>query len=120
MDLSDLICYLVQLFIMFVHFPVDLMSMGGYSAPPVMLAGSGAGGKPERSAKTRGYSQYPTTFAYPGGWGDHHMAGGFYGPAGYGVHMPMMRGHMGMDPAVMDYMTEQFQGKTCLFVCDMI
>lgn len=84
------------------------MNMGGYSAPPVMMSGGGAGSKHERGSKNRGgYSQY----GFPYGW-EHHMAtGGFYGPTGFGVHMPMMRGHMGMDPAAMDYMAEQFQGE---------
>ena len=90
-------------------FSADLMNMGGYNAPPVMLSGGGAGGKPERGGSKRGYSQYAFPYG-PGGWGDHHVAGGFY-PAGFGMHMPMMRGHMGMDPAAMDYMAEQFQGK---------
>lgn len=39
------------------------------------------------------------------------MGPGFFGPAAFGIHMPMMRGHMGMDPAGMDYMAEQFQGE---------
>lgn len=85
-----------------------------YNAPPVMLSGGGAGAKPDRGSKTRGYSQY-AFFAGPGGWGDHHMGGSFYGP-GFGVHhMPMMRGHMGMEPGI-DYMAEQFQGETT-FLC---
>lgn len=89
------------------------MNMGGYTAPPVMLSG-GAGAKPERGAKNRGYSQYGgTSFTYgPGNWGEH-MGGGYYGPAAFGIQMPMMRGHMGMDPASMDYMTDQFQGEHC-------
>lgn len=97
---------------MFPH--ADLVNIGGYNAPPVMLSGGATGGKPERGSKNRGYSQYTAAAAYaygPGGWGDH-MGGGFYGPAGFGVHMPMMRGHMGMDPAAMEYMAEQFQGIT--------
>ena len=36
------------------------------------------------------------------------MGGGFYG--GYGVPIPMMGRHMGMDPANMEFMAEQFQG----------
>lgn len=90
--------------------------MGGYSAPPVMLSG-GPGGKSDRGSKTRPpYSQYGAgSYAYgpgAGGWGDHHMGGGgFFGPAAFGIHMPMMRGHIGMDvPAGMDYMADQFQG----------
>ena len=88
------------------------MNMGSYTAPPVML--SGAGGKMERGGvKNRGYSQYGNAaYGYgpaAGGWGEHHMGGAFYGPS-YGVHMPMMRGHM-MDPAAMEYMADQFQGQ---------
>ncbi len=90
------------------------MNMGGYTAPPVMLSGGGAG-KPERGVKGRGYSQYGgAAYGYgpaAGGWGEHHMAGGGYYSPPYGMHMPMMRGHMAMDPAAMDYMADQFQGK---------
>lgn len=93
------------------HYPIDMMNMGGYNAPPVMLSG-GAGGKPDRGSKNRAYSQYGAgSYPYgPGGWGEHPMGPGFFGPAAFGIHMPMMRGHMGMDPAGMDYMAEQFQG----------
>ena len=86
----------------------DLMNMGGYSAAPVIIPGNG--GKLGRNGKNRGgYSQYGAAFYGPGSWGDHHMGGGFYGP-GYGVHMPIIRGHMGMDPTAMEYMADQFQG----------
>ena len=90
--------------------------MGGYNGAPIMIAGGG--GKPNRGGKNRGYSQYnaATTAAYygpGGGWGDHRMGGGFYGPAGYGIHVPMMRGHLPIDPSSMEYMTEQFQGEPC-------
>ncbi len=101
--------------------PPDLMNMGGYSAAPVMIpGGGGVGSKLGRGSKSRGaggaggYSQYPpatTSGAYaynPSGWGEH-MGGGYYGP-GYGVQVPMMRGHV-MDPAAMEFMTEQFQGE---------
>lgn len=89
--------------------PADVM--GGYTAPPVMLSG-GTGGKPDRGSKNRAYSQYGAgSYGYgPGGWGEHPMGPGFFGPAAFGIHMPMMRGHMGMDPAGMDYMADQFQG----------
>ena len=87
-----------------------MVNMASYSAPPVMLSG-GAGGKPDRGAsKSRGYSQYGAGSYGYGGWGDHPMGGGFFGPAPFGMHMPIMRGHMGMDPASMDYMAEHFQG----------
>lgn len=86
--------------------------MGGYTAAPVML--SGGSGKMERGVKNRGYSQYGGhAYGYgpaTGGWGEHHMGTSYYGP-GYGMHVPMMRGHMGMDPAAMDYMADQFQGQ---------
>ena len=82
-----------------------MANMGGYSTGPVILGGAGA--KPNSFTKNRGYSQF--AFAYPpSGWGDHCMAGGFYG--GYGVPIPMMGRHMAMDPASMDFMAEQFQG----------
>jgi hypothetical protein len=91
--------------------------MGAYNAPPVMLSG-GAGGKPDRVSKNRGYSQYSAgSYSYPGAWGEHPMGGGFYGPA-FGMHVPMMRGHMGMDvPPGMDYMAEQFQGELGSSLC---
>lgn len=87
-----------------------MAGMGGYNAGPLMLGGGGI--KPNRGTKNRGYSQYATAFTYPpGGWGDHRMGGGFYGhPGGYGVPIPMMGRHMGMDPASIDFMAEQFQG----------
>ena len=88
---------------------VDLMAgMAGFNTGPLMLGGGGA--KPNRGAKSRGgYSQYAAY--YPQNWPDHRMGGGFYGhPTGYGLPIPMMGRHMGMDPNNMDYLADQFQG----------
>ena len=101
--------------------------MGGYTAAPVLI-GNGGLRKPHRGGKSQEFSQhhnYPT-FMY-GGWAEPpRMAGGYYGPAGYGgMPYTMIRGHPGMDPNMiiptsgMDYMTDQFQG-VCGCVCGCV
>ena len=107
-------------------FPVDFVAMGGYTAAPVLI-GNGGMRKPHRGGKSQEFSQhqnYPA-FMY-GGWAEPpRMAGGYYGPAGYGgMPITMIRGHPGMDPNMiiptsgMDYMADQFQGVfVCVCVC---
>ncbi len=86
-----------------------MTGMGGFNAPLMLAAGNAA--KPNRGSKTRGgYSQY-TTYYPQGSWPDHRMGPGYYPPTGYGLPIPMMGRHMGMDPgANMDFLADQFQG----------